>query len=93
MNIEQISMELINKTNEAYFIQGALNNLEKVQAYQEAQLEWGWSRAAGVFMDDLKVRATGLQKRIIELTAQQEEHYKKLKQETNDQVAMSMGYL
>jgi len=84
---EQISTDLINKTNELHFLKGSLNNLEKVQLAQEAQKHWGWSHAVGVFMDDLRGRATDLEHDIAKLTEEQKELYKKQRQEANDQIA------
>ncbi len=90
---EQISTDLVNKTNELHFIQAALNNLEFVELAQETQKEVGWSNFTRNAIRDFKVRATGLQKRIIELRDEQKELYRKQRQEANDQVSMSMGYL
>lgn len=93
-NLEQISTDLVNKTNELHFIQAALNNLEFVELAQETQKELGWSNFTRNAIRDFKVRATGLQKRIIELREEQTKiDKKKQMQEANDQISMSMGYL
>lgn len=90
---EQISTDLVNKTNELHFIQAALNNLEFVELAQETQKEVGWSNFTRNAIRDFKVRATGLQKKIFALNEEQKELYKKQRQEANDQISMSMGYL
>jgi hypothetical protein len=91
--IKNIDSLLQSKIDELHFIQATLNNLELVKKAQNSQNEVGWSNFTSNAIRDFKVRATGLQKKIIELREEQEELYRKQKQEANDQVAMSMGYL
>jgi hypothetical protein len=99
MNIEQISIDLVNKLDEIHAIQAALNNLELVKKAQDAQdaaghsEQPGWGNYTGKFIRHLKLRTIGLQKKVFILQEQLEELRKKEKQEINDQISMSMGYL
>ena len=77
---EQISMELVNKTNELHFIQATLNNLELVKKAQEAQKEDGWSYFTSNTIHDFKDRSVLLERHIRSLKSTQEDLYKKLRQ-------------
>lgn len=77
---EQISMQLVNKTNELHYLQVALNNLEKVKASQEAQKEDGWRYFTSNAIQDLKDRSVQLENHIRSLKSTQEDLYKKLRQ-------------
>ncbi len=93
MNLEQISIIIANKSDELYYIQRALNYLECIKASQEAQKEDGWSYFTSNTIHDFKDRSVMLENHIRSLKSTQEDLYKKQKQETNDQISMSMGYL
>ncbi len=94
---EQIATDLQNKSTELHFLKAALNNLELAQVAQEDQKHHGWVRFTGDAIREFKLRAETLQLEIAELTAKQDALYKttfgQKKQEANDQISMSMGYL
>lgn len=93
---EQIATDLQNKSTELHFLKGALNNLELAQVAQEDQKS-SWARFTGDAIREFKQRTETLQADITELTAKQDALYKttfgQKKQEANDQISMSMGYL
>jgi hypothetical protein len=79
---EQISMELVNKTNELYYIQAALNNLELVKKAQVSQGEAAWGYFTSNAIHEFMARATDLQKKINELNEEQKELYKNQRAES-----------
>jgi hypothetical protein len=89
VNPEQISIILANKADELYYIQRMLNYLECIKASQEAQKEDGWSYFTSNTIHDFKDRSVQLENHIRSL----EGELLKKKQEANDQISMSMGYL
>lgn len=87
--IKNTATFLQNKIDELHFIEGALNNLEMVKVAQESQKEDGWSNFTSNVIRDLKDRAQLLKNHIRSL----EGELLRQKQEANDQISMSMGYL
>ncbi len=81
---------LQHKIDELHFIEATLNNLEFVKVAQESQKEDGWSDFTSNVIRDFNDRAQLLRNHIRSLKSSQEAL---LKQEANDQISMSMGYL